>query len=195
MTEKNFSNKQLKLLILDLYISHNITINDNIKKQINISSKTKYYTLEKLYQDIKLYLENNISKSSSSISSDEEIDNKIEIEIKIEKDYIKEDILEDYKNIKIELFNNKQMLNKLEFKCKNYKNIIKEINNKKINRKLSEDSTENFIEHEEKRLKNYNQMIEMSSYNIIKQLGKLNNHELKVLYNRYFSNKLKRKLD
>jgi len=47
------------------------------------------------------------------------------------------------------------MLNKLEFKCKNYKNIIKEINNKKINRKLSEDSTENFIEHEEKRLKNY----------------------------------------
>jgi len=48
------------------------------------------------------------------------------------------------------------MLNKLEFKCKNYKNIIKEINNKKINRKLSEDSTENFIEHEEKRLKNYN---------------------------------------
>ena len=195
MNSKQFTNKQLKLLILDLYISHNITINDNIKKQINISSKTKYYTLEKLYQDIKLYLENNISKSSSSISSDEEIDNKIEIEIKIEKDYIKEDILEDYKNIKIELFNNKQMLNKLEFKCKNYKNIIKEINNKKINRKLSEDSTENFIEHEEKRLKNYNQMIEMSSYNIIKQLGKLNNHELKVLYNRYFSNKLKRKLD
>ena len=56
---KQYTNKQLKLLILDLYKSHNITIDDELNKQLETSSKTQYKKLLKLYNDIKLYIEEN----------------------------------------------------------------------------------------------------------------------------------------
>jgi hypothetical protein len=37
---KEFTNKQLKHLILDLYKSHNINIDEDLNKQLNQSSKT-----------------------------------------------------------------------------------------------------------------------------------------------------------
>ncbi len=105
--EKQFTNKQLKHLILDLYKSHSINIDDELNKQLNQSSKTQYKTLLKLYNDIKKYIEENISKSSSSFEiitcNNIEI-NKTNIEIQTED--IKEDVIyEDYKKIKIENFN------------------------------------------------------------------------------------------
>ena len=105
--DKQYTNKQLKHLILDLYKSNNINIDDELHKQLNQSSKTQYKTLLKLYNDIKKYIEENISKSSSSfeIITDTNIEiNKKEIETQTED--IKEDIIyEDYKKIKIENFN------------------------------------------------------------------------------------------
>jgi hypothetical protein len=68
--EKQFSNKQLKLIILDLYKSNNIPIDENLNNQIKLSSKTQYKTLFKLYNEIKLYIENNISKSSDDNKDD-----------------------------------------------------------------------------------------------------------------------------
>jgi hypothetical protein len=72
--QKQYSNKQLKLLILDLYKSHNITIDEELNKQIQISSKTQYKKLIKLYDEIKLFIEDNISKSSYDVINDNNID-------------------------------------------------------------------------------------------------------------------------
>ena len=79
--EKQYTNKQLKLIILDLYKSHNITVDEELNKQLNQSSKTQYKKLLKLYYDIKLYIEDNISKSSYEIITDNNIEiNKNNIE-------------------------------------------------------------------------------------------------------------------
>ena len=59
---RQYTIKQLKLIILDLYKSHNITVDEELNKQLNQSSKTQYKTLLKLYNDIKKYIEENISK-------------------------------------------------------------------------------------------------------------------------------------
>ena len=50
---KQFSNQQLKLLINDLYVENNFTINDDIKKIINKSSRVHYDTLLNHYNEIK----------------------------------------------------------------------------------------------------------------------------------------------
>ena len=71
---KEYTNKQLKALILDLYRSHNINIDDNLKKQLETSSKTQYKKLLKLYDDIKNFIEENISKSSYEVINDNNID-------------------------------------------------------------------------------------------------------------------------
>jgi hypothetical protein len=74
MDKKEFTNKQLKLIIIDLYKSHNINIDDELNKQLNQSSKTQYKKLLKLYNDIKLYIEENISKSSYEVINDNNIE-------------------------------------------------------------------------------------------------------------------------
>jgi hypothetical protein len=62
---KQFSNQELKLIILDLYKSNYITITEELNKQLNKSSKIHYKSLEKIYLDIKNFLLNNISQSSN----------------------------------------------------------------------------------------------------------------------------------
>jgi hypothetical protein len=74
MNKKEFTNKQLKLIIFDLYKSHNINLDEELNKQLNQSSKTQYKTLLKLYNDIKIYIEENISKSSYEVINDNEIE-------------------------------------------------------------------------------------------------------------------------
>jgi hypothetical protein len=103
MTElKQFTNKQLKALITDLYKSHNILIDENLNKQLSTSSKTQYKTLLKLYNDIKLYIENNISKSTEDNNNDIILEKK---EIEIQTDDIKEDLIyQEYKELKTEIF-------------------------------------------------------------------------------------------
>jgi hypothetical protein len=101
---KIYTNKQLKLIILDLYKSHNITIDNELNKQLNQSSKTQYKKLLTLYNDIKTYIEDNISKSSYEIIYDNNID-VIKKEIETQTEEIKEDLIyEEYKQIKTELF-------------------------------------------------------------------------------------------
>jgi hypothetical protein len=64
----------------------------------------------------------------------------------------------------------KQIISNLKYKCCNYKKIIKEITNKKIENTYSssnnsDDENNNTIK--EKRKINYNKLTELSSYNII----------------------------
>ena len=198
MDKKEFTNKQLKLLILDLYKSHNITIDVELNKQLNQSSKTQYKKLLKLYNDIKTYIEENISKSSYEVINDN-----IEIKtnnIETQTEEIKEDIIyEDYKKIKIENFNIKQKLADYKYKILNYKKIIKELNNKKINNNINYSSSNNTDDEDnnirEKRKIPYYQLPELSSQNIINELSKLSKHNLKQLYNKYFSSKHQRQLN
>ena len=193
---KEFTNKQLKHLILDLYKSHNINIDEDLNKQLNQSSKTQYKKLLKLYSDIKSYIEENISKSSYEIINDNNIDIKTN-NIETQTDDIKEDLIyEDYKKIKIENFNIKQKLADYKYKILNYKKIIKDLNNKKINNYSSSNNTDdedNYIK--EKRKIPYHQLVELSSHNIINELSKLSKHNLKQLYNKYFSTKHHRQLE
>lgn len=201
MTElKEFTNKQLKALISDLYKSHNITIDENLQKQLSTSSKTQYKTLLKLYNEIKSFIESNISKSSD----DNINNNNIELEkknIEIQTDDIKDNIIyEEYKQLKTEIFQMKQIISNLKYKCSNYKKIIKEFNNKKIeNNNLYSSSNntddENDIIIKERRKIKYHQLPELSSQNIINELNKLSKHQLKQLYNKYFSSKLHRLID
>ncbi len=194
---KIYTNKQLKLIILDLYKSHNITIDNELNKQLNQSSKTQYKKLLTLYNDIKTYIEDNISKSSYEIIYDNNID-VIKKEIETQTEEIKEDLIyEEYKQIKTELFQMKQIISNLKYKCCNYKKIIKEISNKKIENTYSssnnsDDENNNLKEH---RKINYYQLTELSSQNIINELSKLSKHNLKQLYNKYFSNKHHRQLN
>ena len=197
---KIYSNKQLKLLILDLYKSHNITIDNELNKQIQISSKTQYKKLLKLYDDIKLFIEDNISKSSYDVIDNNIIDIKTNT-IETQTEEVKEDVIfEDYKKIKIENFNIKQKIADYKYKILNYKKIIKELNNKKINNNIysssnNTDDDDDDIFIKEKRKRKYNQLPELSSHNLINELSKLSKHNLKQLYNKYFSTKHSRQLE
>ena len=62
---------------------------------------------------------------------------------------------------------------------------------KKINKNsdtITSSDDDNYLP--KKRNIKYERLVELSSYNIIQELQKLSVHELKVLYNRYFSSKL-----
>ena len=55
----------------------------------------------------------------------------IKKDIQIQTDNNKEDLIyEEYKQIKTELFQMKQIISNLKYKCINYKKIIKQLNNK-----------------------------------------------------------------
>ena len=192
---KQFSNQELKLIILDLYKSNYITITEELNKQLNKSSKIHYKSLEKIYLDIKIFLLNNISQSSNDNIENIDV---IKKEVEIQTDIINEDTkYNEIIELKTELFNLKKDIADYKFKILNYKKIIKELNNKKLDNNIysSSNNTDDEDYIKEKRKINYHQLPELSSYNIICELKKLNTHQLKQLYNKYFSNKLNRKLD
>ena len=195
MTEKQFTNQQLKYIILDLYKLYNLTITEELNKYLNKSSKTHYNKLLIIYKDIKNYIVNNVSTTSSNDNVNDHIEI-IKTEIETQTDIINEDHKQnEIIELKTELFNLKKDLADYKFKCMNYKIEIKKINNKKFdisNNITSSDDETYFKEH--RKIK-YTQLPELSSYNLIQELKKLSQHELKVLYNRYFSSKLTRKLD
>lgn len=196
---KQFSNQELKKIIIDLYTSNNIIIDDEINKCLQVSSKTNYKKLIKLYDDIKKYIIENMStittstKSNSSTSKDKDyIIENLTFEIK-EQD---KDLQIENKQLKTELFNINQLVNNFKFKITNYKKIIADLNNKlKYNSNNNTDEDNNIIDdNKEKRNIKYTKLKELSSKNIIFELNKLSTHELKILYNRYFNNKLNRQL-
>ena len=85
---KQFSNQELKKLIIDLYTSNNIKIDDEINKCLLVSSKTNYKKLIKLYDDIKKYIVENMSTLSTSIKTNSSSSSK-------DKDLIFENITYD----------------------------------------------------------------------------------------------------
>ena len=201
MNKKEFSNQQLKKLIIDLYTSNNINIDEDINKCLAVSSKTNYKKLIKLYDDIKNYIIENMStmttsiKSNSSSSSKEKEDNIEILPINIKEE--DKNLYIENKQLKTELFNINQSQNNYKFKICNYKKIITELNNKiKLlsNNNNNIDDEYIIIDNKEKRNIKYTKLKELSSKNIIFELNKLSTHELKILYNRYFNNKLTRQL-
>ncbi len=191
--EKTFTNKQLKLIILDLYKSYNIELDEKLKVKLEQSSKTQYKYLIKIYDDVKQYIQNNISTSSNDTEKNDIELNKKEIECQTEI-IIQTDCQNN--ELKTELFKMKQELQDYKFKIKNYKKIIKQLNNnKKIDYFTSPSITDEDENNDEKRKINYYQLAGLSSKNIINELKKLNHHQLKQLYNKYFSKKHMRQLE
>ena len=214
--QKEFTNQHLKKLINDLYNENNISIPEELQKLINKSSRTKYNILYQHYNNIKNQLCDKLINYSEGSDDYEIIDNqKIEIsDIVIPTSENKtidihnpdtlivtpktEIITIDYTNdeikqLKKENFKLDQQLNNLTFKYKNIKNQFKQFRKlkeiKHINYNSSSSSDDEYIKKID-----YNELPNLSSINIINELKKLSRHELKQLYNRYFSNKLSRKL-
>ena len=63
---KQFTNKQLKNIINNLYNENNIIIDEILQKKLNQSSKTQYKTLKLHYDEIKLKIEILIKSENSS---------------------------------------------------------------------------------------------------------------------------------
>ena len=68
---KQFTNKELKNIIINLYNDNNLIIEENLNNQLQKSSKTQYNKLEKYYNEIKTkitdILLSNISSRKDSI--------------------------------------------------------------------------------------------------------------------------------
>ena len=195
---KQFSNQELKKIIIDLYTSNNINIDDDINKCLSVSSKTNYKRLIILYDDIKKYIVENmsiISIKTNSSSSSKDKDYIIE-NLTFENKEQDKDLQIENKQLKTELFNINQLVNNYKFKITNYKKIIADLNIKLKSSNNNTDEDNNIIDDKNLKIRNikYTQLKELSSKNIIFELNKLSTHELKILYNRYFNNKLTRQL-
>ncbi len=98
---KSFTNKQLKLIILDLYKSYNIELDENLKIKLQQSSKTQYKYQIKIYEDIKQYIENNISKSTNDTEKDDielnKKENECQTNINIDNDGIYNELITELK--------------------------------------------------------------------------------------------------
>ena len=194
---KQFTNKELKNLIINLYNENNILLEDNLKIQLSQSSKITYIKLEKYYNEIKLKITDLLLLTISSRKISENDDNIIEKkDIDIQTNVINNnDIYTEIKELKTELFNQNQVVIKLKYKISNLKLEYKKNNKKAINdnssSSLSEDDDNIVVE---KRKYNYQELADLSSFNIINELSKLSKHQLKQLYNKYFSNKHNRQL-
>ena len=190
MDNKEFTNQELKKIITNLHINNNIPINEELKKNLSQSSRTQYKTLIKYYYDIKNSLveeiilnkeEETIQPTPTQTSEIKEIDN-------IKEDEKSKIILD----LRTKNFTQKCKISNYKYKILCYKKEIKRINNKKIIIETkSQISTSDDEEKEYRKIK-YNQLPELSSYNIIQELQKLSFHNLKQVYNKYFSNKIKR---
>ena len=195
---KQFTNQELKKLIHNLYIENLFTINEDIEKLIYKSSKVRYETLLNHYNEIKNIIVEKLIKSENSSNTNENIEIK-EIEIQTNNIETQTDLFEIIQNDK-DLFKKNfklnQELNDYKFKYENLKKEFKQFrkftnDSKNNNNKnyISQSSDEEIKEH---RKIPYNQLPEMSSFNLIQQLSKLSKHELKTIYNKYFSSKLQR---
>ena len=203
---KQFSNQQLKLLINDLYVENNFTINDDIKKIINKSSRVHYDTLLNHYNEIKNSIVDKLIISENS-SNHNDIETKEikeiiletkEIEIQTE---IQDNITYNTELINISKENYKlnQELNDYKFRYKNLKKEFKQFrklkeNNYNNNKNYYSSDDEANVNKEHRKIP-YSQLPEMSSVNIIQELSKLSRHNLKQLYNKYFSSKHQRQLN
>ena len=183
MNNKEFTNQELKKMITELYNDNNILIDENLKNNLSKSSKIQYKTLLKYYYEIKNKLdEKNIEEKKT---------NEIEIQTE-EKNEENTLILE----LKTENFNLKQIISNLRSKIINLKTEYKKQNKKQnINENNSQLSTSDDDEIKEKRKFNYHELTELSSYNLIHELSILNLHNLKQIYNKYYSGKHKRQLN
>ena len=189
---KQFTNKQLKNIINNLYNENNIIIDEILQKKLNQSSKTQYKTLKLHYDEIKLKIEILIKSENSSQNNESSPIHDIIINKEIETQT--DNIIDDKNEIielRTEIFKMRQLLSDYKYKILNYKKLIK-IKNKKSNEIILSSDDEQI--KEKKREINYHRLVELSSVNIINELKLLSKHELKILYNRYFSNKLKRQL-
>ena len=190
---KEYSNKQLKLIIIDLYKSHNINIDEDLNKCLNLSSKTNYNKLKKIYDNIKIFIIENMSTSNTSQEN-----KNILPPIFKEQDDNNNILYNEIKQLKKDNFNLIQSQNNYKFKICNYKKIIGDLNNKINCLKSNNKTDEEYIiidNNKERRNIKYSQVKELSSTNLINELSKLSTHELKILYNRYFNNKLNRQLN
>ena len=213
---KQFTNQELKKLIHNLYIENLFTINEDIEKLISKSSKVRYETLLNHYNEIKNTIIEKLLKSensSNSSNTNEYIEIK-EIEIQTNNIETQTEIIENIinpqdnelhikqtKNEKILLQKNFTLNKKIDDYIFKYENLKKEFNQyrkftndskNKYNNKNYNSSSDEEIKEKEFRKIPYHQLPEMSSVNIIKELTKLNRHQLKQLYNKYFSSKINR---
>lgn len=192
---KQFSNKELKEIIINLYNDNNIILEDNLKRQLQKSSKTQYIKLEKYYNEIKTKITDILLSTISSRKISTEIilpkteiitePIKYEIEIK-ELKKLNYDYLHEISDLKYKITTLKN-----EYKRNNKLKQTKIINDNNSQISTSDDEP-NLLK--DKRKFNYHEVIELSSYNIIHELKKLDIHHLKQVYNKYFSKKLHRQL-
>ena len=210
---KQFSNPELKKLINDLYNENNFTINEDIKKIISKSSHVRYQTLLNHYNEIKNIIIEKLLKSENS-SNSSNTNEYIEIkEIEIQTNSIEtqteiqiETQIETYTEIIINpsivnvidkkdiLEKNFTLNNKLKDYIYKYENLKKEFKIYRNSTNKNDNTTdEEEINYEKEHRKiPYLKLTELSSINIIKELKLLSRHNLKQLYNRYFSNKINR---
>ena len=206
---KEFTNQELKIIINNLYVENNFSINDDIKKLINKSSRVHYDTLYKHYTDIKNSIVDKLIISENSSTNDnketkeineiqiqtKEIETQTEIQITEKSNIINP--IKNNNDLLIEIFKLNQELNDYKFRYNNIKKEFKQFRKLKennINKNYSSSDEEIYINKEHRKIP-YSQLPEMSSVNIINELSKLSRHNLKQLYNKYFSNKLNRKLE
>ena len=82
MQSKQFTNQELKKLINNLYVENNFSINEDIKKLINKSSRIHYDTLLKHYNEIKnSIVDKLIISENSSLNDNKEYKEIKEIQI------------------------------------------------------------------------------------------------------------------
>ena len=175
--EKQFTNLQLKNKINDIHTDNNIIISDELKIIISQSSRTQYKTLIKIYDEL---------INSIKLKLKEETPKQIEIQTSTEDDLSKELI-----EVKTDNYKLKQIISDYKYKILCYKKEMKKLNHKELKEYISSSSED---DEKQNRIK-YNQLSEFSSFNLIQELSKLERHKLKQIYNRYFSNKLNRKLN
>ena len=196
INNKEFTNQELKKLIIELYNDKNIPIDEKLKNNLSKSSKVQYKTLLKYYYEIKNNIiesliknkleEINIEIKEISNDLDEKINEKpiyIELKKTNEIEIQTEDLTEENTliiNLKTENFNLKQIISNLKSKIINLKTEYKKQNKKQnINENNSQLSTSDDDEIKVKRKFNYHELTELSSYNLIHELSKLNLHNLK----------------
>lgn len=206
--EKKYTNPQLKKLINDFYIDNKIELNEETKKFICKSSRVRYENLLNHYNLIQINkaqenINDKINEKFNEIKNEikeinEIIENKSEETISETTQKIENDAFGCYnkKDILMENFNLKTKCNDFKYK---YENIKKEFKNfrqlKQLNINKNSLISSSDEETKEHRKIPYDKLTELSSFNIINELKKLSHHQLKTIYNRYYSNKLHRKLN
>ena len=224
---KKYTNQEYKKLITELHVNYNISMDEELKKQLSKSSKIRYDTLDKYYKELGSKIEELIISENSSTNDNKETKVIKEIEIQTKEIEIQTEIFdiinypitvnieidnirkENYDleqelneknkqilNLSTELFTIKQTLNNYIYKLSCYKSELKKIkNNKQIDSHIQYSSDEENNLNKQKRKIPYDQLPELSSTNLIQELKLLSKHQLKQLYNKYFSSKHQRQLN